>query len=126
MNIPTELYYKDSHEYCKVEGDFAYIGVTDYAQEQLGDITYIEFPKVGAKFSKNDSFGTVEAVKAASDVYMPISGEVIEINNALEDAPETVNSDAYGKGWLIKIKITDKSQLETLLRADAYKECCNH
>lgn len=126
MNIPAELYYKDSHEYCKVDGEFAYIGVTDFAQEQLGDITYIELPKVGTKFNKDQSFGTVEAVKAASDVYMPIGGEVVEINSALEDAPETVNSDAYGEGWLIKIKIADKAELDSLLRAEAYAGCCTH
>jgi glycine cleavage system H protein len=126
MNIPTELYYKDSHECCRVDGDFAYIGITDFAQEQLGDITYIELPKIGAKFAKNDSFGTVEAVKAASDVYLPIGGEIVEINTTLEDAPETVNSDCYGEGWLVKIKMSNKAELDSLLRAEAYADCCHH
>lgn len=121
MNIPAELFFTKDHEYCRVDGDIVTIGISDYAQEQLGDITYIELPEVGDSLSKGETFATVEAVKAASDTYMPISGEIVEINEELEDAPELVNQDCYAAGWIVKIKISDKSELETLMNADAYK-----
>lgn len=121
MNIPADLLFTKDHEYCKVDGDIVTIGISDYAQEQLGDITYIELPEVGDTLAKGESFGTVEAVKAASDTYMPISGEVVEINEELEDAPELVNSDCYGQGWILKIKISDKSELDAMMNAEAYK-----
>ena len=121
MNIPAELFFTKDHEYCRVDGDIVTIGISDYAQEQLGDITYIELPEVGDSLSKGETFATVEAVKAASDTYMPVSGEIVEINEELEDAPELVNQDCYAAGWIIKIKISDKSELETLMNADAYK-----
>ena len=121
MNIPAELFFTKDHEYCRVDGDIVTIGISDYAQEQLGDITYIELPEVGDSLSKGETFATVEAVKAASDTYMPISGEVVEINEELEDAPELVNQDCYSAGWIVKIKISDKSELEALMNADTYK-----
>ncbi|MBN2789304.1 MAG: glycine cleavage system protein GcvH [Candidatus Delongbacteria bacterium] len=122
MNFPQGLLYTEDHEYCKVEGDVAVIGVTEYAQEQLGDITYVELPAVGDTFSKGDSIGVIEAVKAASDIYSPVSGEIVEINENLEDSPELVNSDCYEGGWIVKIKLSDTSELEGLLKADAYEE----
>lgn len=121
MNIPEGYFFTKDHEFCKVEDDTAIIGLSDYAQQQLGDITYVEMPEVGDTFDKGDSFGTVEAVKAASDVFMPISGEVIEINEDLEDSPEMMNEDCYEKGWIIKIKIADKAELEDLMNTEAYK-----
>jgi glycine cleavage system H protein len=102
---PDSLKYAKSHEWLKVEGDTATVGITDYAQHALGDIVFVELPDVGASFGAGDSFGVVESVKAASDVYLPVGGEVVEINQALLDAPETVNSDPYGGGWLVKIKL---------------------
>lgn len=122
MNIPQELLYTEDHEYCKVDGDIVTIGVSDYAQEQLGDITYVELPEVGDEFGKGDSIGVIEAVKAASDIYSPVSGEIVEINEALEDSPEVVNSDCYGEGWIVKMKLSDPSELESLMKADVYKE----
>lgn len=121
MNIPAELKYTKDHEWIRVEGDVATVGVTDYAQGELGDIVYIEIETEGDTLEKEDVFGTVEAVKTVSDLFMPVSGEVIEVNASLADAPETVNSDAYGNGWMIKIRISDASQLDELLSADDYK-----
>lgn len=120
MNFPQELLYTEDHEYCKVDGDVVTIGVTEYAQEQLGDITYVELPEVGDSFSKGDSLGVIEAVKAASDIYSPVSGEVVEINENLEDNPELVNSECYEGGWVIKIKLSDPSELDGLMKADVY------
>ncbi|PID26887.1 MAG: glycine cleavage system protein H [Candidatus Cloacimonadota bacterium] len=120
--VKDDLLYSEEHEYLKVDGDIATVGVTFYAQDQLGDITYVELPEVGDSFDKGETFGTIEAVKAASDLFMPISGEIIEVNEELEDTPETVNKDCYGKGWLVKIKISDKSEVDSLLSADAYKK----
>ena len=121
MNFPQELLYTEDHEYCKIDGDIATIGVSEYAQEQLGDITYVELPEIGDTFSKGDTLGVIEAVKAASDIYSPVSGEVVEINENLEDNPELVNSECYEGGWIIKIKISDPSELDRLMKADAYK-----
>ena len=121
MNFPQELLYTDDHEYCKVDGDVVTIGVTEYAQEQLGDITYVELPEIGDSFNKGDTLGVIEAVKAASDIFSPVSGEVVEINENLEDNPELVNSECYEGGWIMKIKLSDSSELDGLMKADAYK-----
>ncbi len=121
MNIPAELKYTKDHEWVRVEGDVAVVGVTDYAQGELGDIVYIEIETEGDNLNQEEVFGTVEAVKTVSDLFMPISGEIVEVNASLSDAPETVNTDPYGNGWMIKIKISDKSQLDELLSADDYK-----
>lgn len=121
MNVPAELKYTKEHEWIRVEGDEAVIGITDYAQSQLGDIVFVECETVGDELGAGDTFGTIEAVKTVSDLYLPVEGEVLEFNTALEDEPELVNKDAYGKGWIIRAKISDKSELEGLLSADAYK-----
>ena len=122
MNIPQELKYTRDHEWIRVEGDTVTIGITDFAQNELGDIVYVEVETVDETLDKEEVFGTVEAVKTVSDLYLPISGEIIEFNESLEDEPEKVNSDPYGEGWMIKVKFSDESQLEELLSADAYKE----
>ncbi len=122
MNIPDSLKYTKDHEWIKVEGDEALIGITDYAQNELGDIVFIEVETEGETLDKEETFGTIEAVKTVSDLFMPIGGEVLEFNEALEQSPEIVNSDPYGDGWIIKIKITDQSELDKLLDAVAYKE----
>ena len=122
MNIPAELKYTKDHEWVSVEGDIATVGVTHFAQSELGDIVYVDVDTVGDVVEKDEVFGSVEAVKTVSDLFMPISGEVSEFNNALEDEPEKVNKDPYGEGWMIKIKISDPSQIEDLLSASDYKE----
>jgi len=122
MNIPSNLKYTKDHEWIRVEGAFAFIGVTDFAQGELGDIVYLEIETVGETLSKEAVFGTIEAVKTVSDLFMPVSGEILEMNGALNDAAELVNSDPYEKGWLIKIKMTDAAELDELLSADQYKE----
>ena len=122
MNIPENLKYSKEHEWIAVEGDIVTIGITDYAQGELGDVVFVELPGVGDTFEMQDAFGTIEAVKAVSDLYCPVNGEVIEINESLEDAPETVNKDPYGEGWMIKMKVEDAAQLGDLLNAGAYKE----
>jgi glycine cleavage system H protein len=122
MNIPQELKYTKDHEWIKIDGDIATIGITAFAQNELGDIVYVDVDTLDDTLDIEEVFGSVEAVKTVSDLFMPISGEVIEFNEGLEDAPETVNSDPYGDGWMIKVKISDASQLETLLDAQAYKE----
>jgi len=121
MNIPVELKYTKEHEWIRVEGDEAYVGITDYAQSQLGDIVFVEVETEGDSLEAGDSFGSIEAVKTVSDLYMPVSGEVLEFNAELESQPDLVNKDPYGKGWIIKIKIEDDVQLDGLLGADAYK-----
>ncbi len=122
-NIPSELRYVDSHEWIQVEADgVVTIGVTDHAQELLGDVVFVELPEVGATLSAGDEVGVVESVKAASDIYAPVSGEVVAINEALEDAPETVNSEPYTDGWFFKIKLSDDSELASLLNAEGYAE----
>ena len=120
-NIPADLKYTKDHEWIKVEGDKATIGITHFAQSELGDIVYVDIDTVGDELSKEDVFGSVEAVKTVSDLFMPVSGEVLEFNEALEDSPETVNSDPYNAGWIIKISITNLDDLNDLLSPEAYK-----
>lgn len=123
MSYPEELKYTKEHEWLRDNGDgTATIGITDFAQSELGDIVFVELEEAGETYDQDDVFGTIEAVKTVSDLYMPVSGEVIELNETLADDPETVNEDPYGKGWLIKIKLSDTSELEALLSADAYQE----
>lgn len=122
MNIPADLKYTKDHEWVKIEGDKAIIGITHFAQSELGDIVYVDIDTIGENLNKEEVFGSVEAVKTVSDLFMPISGEVLEFNEALEETPETVNSDPYEKGWIIKASIKDASELENLLSADAYKK----
>ncbi|HAU13210.1 MAG: glycine cleavage system protein H [Pseudomonadales bacterium] len=119
--IPTELRYLSSHEWVRVEDGVATVGITAHAQEAMGDLVYVETPEVGTTLAAGDEAGVVESVKAASDIYTPVSGEVIEINDALEDAPETVNSDPYGAGWMFKIQVADEAELENTLTADEYQ-----
>lgn len=121
MNVPAELKYTKEHEWIRVEGDEAVIGITDYAQSQLGDIVFVECETVGDNLEAGDTFGTVEAVKTVSDLYMPVGGEVLEFNEELEGEPELVNKDPYGKGWIIRVKLGDKAEIDGLLTADAYK-----
>lgn len=123
-DIPGDLYYTEEHEYLKSSGDegvFA-VGVTDYAQGELGDVVFVELPEVGAQFGKMDVFGTIEAVKAVSDLYCPLEGEVVAVNEALDDDPSLVNSDPYGEGWMIRLKLVDPSEVSSLLSSDAYSE----
>lgn len=122
MNIPSDLLYSNDHEWVKLDEDIATIGITDFAQQELGDIVYIEIETVGDNLQKEQVFGTVEAVKTVSDLFMPISGEVLEFNTALEDTPETINNKPYDSGWIIKIKIDNPSQLKHLLSAEQYKQ----
>ena len=121
MNFPAELKYTKDHEWIKVDGDIATIGITDFAQKELGDIVYVDIATIGETLDAEVVFGTVEAVKTVSDLFMPVAGEVLELNSEIEAQPELVNSDPYGKGWMIKVKISDASQLAGLLSADAYK-----
>jgi len=125
MNIPDSLKYTKDHEWLKIEGDEAYIGITDFAQGELGDIVFVEIETEGEQLAKEEVFGTIEAVKTVSDLYMPVSGEVLEVNSKLEDTPEIINQDPYGDGWLIKIKIENASEVDALLDAAAYKEQVN-
>ena len=122
MNIPSELKYTKDHEWIKVDGDTATIGITDFAQSELGDIVYVDVDTLVDTVEKNDVFGSVEAVKTVSDLFMPLTGEVIEFNEALEDEPELVNKDPYGNGWMIKVTIEDASQIDDLLDAQAYQD----
>jgi glycine cleavage system H protein len=121
MNFPSELKYTKDHEWLKVEGNEATIGITDFAQRELGDIVYIDINTVGEEVSKDDVFGTVEAVKTVSDLFMPVTATVLSVNDALNNAPELVNSDPYGEGWMVKVTLTDVSSVDDLLDADAYK-----
>ena len=122
MEFPDNLKYTKEHEWLKVEGDVAVVGITDYAQDELGDIVFIELPKAGDELTHMQPFGTIEAVKAVSDIYSPLTGQVVEVNASLEDEPMAINSDPYGDGWIIKIKFNDKSEFDNLLDANAYKE----
>jgi len=122
MNIPSELKYTKDHEWVKIEGDTAIIGITDFAQGELGDIVYVEVDSLDESVEKEKVFGTVEAVKTVSDLFSPLSGEVTEFNEALEDTPELVNSDPYGEGWMIKMTVADIGQIDDLLSAEEYKE----
>ena len=121
MNIPIDLKYTKDHEWVKIDGDTATVGITDFAQGELGDIVYVDVDTLDETVDKDDVFGSVEAVKTVSDLFMPLSGEVVEFNEGLEDDPEIVNKDPYDKGWIIKISITDQSQIEDLLDAQAYQ-----
>ncbi|MEQ3498947.1 glycine cleavage system protein GcvH [Tenacibaculum sp. SSH1-16] len=122
MNIPSELKYTKDHEWVKVENSVATIGITDFAQGELGDIVYVDVDTLDEELDAEEVFGSVEAVKTVSDLFMPLSGEVVEFNEALEDEPELVNSDPYGNGWMIKVKLSDDSQVADLLSAEAYQE----
>jgi glycine cleavage system H protein len=122
MNIPSELKYTKDHEWVSIEGDVATVGITDFAQGELGDIVYVEVETLDETLEQDEVFGTVEAVKTVSDLFLPLHGEIIAFNEALEDEPEKVNSDPYGEGWMIKIKVSDPSQFETLLSDADYKD----
>ena len=121
MNIPQDLVYSKEHEWCRVEGDTAVIGITDFAQSELGDIVFLELPETGDTTAAGDEFGTIEAVKAVAELFAPVSGEVIEVNAGVIDAPETVNEDPYGNGWMIKVNLSDTSELDNLMDAAAYE-----
>lgn len=125
MNFPTNVKYTNEHEWIRLEGDEAYVGITDYAQEQLGDIVFVDVTTEGETLEKGEVFGTIEVVKTVSDLFLPIGGEVLEINPELEEHPELVNKDPYGDGWLIKIKPTDTTGMDELLDAEAYKQIIN-
>jgi len=122
MNVPGDLKYTKDHEWIKIDGDIATVGITDFAQGELGDIVYVDIETVDESIDRDEVFGSVEAVKTVSDLFMPLSGEVTELNELLEDAPEKVNTDPYGEGWMIKIKLSDNSEIENLLDAEGYKE----
>lgn len=122
MNIPAELKYTKDHEWVKIEGDTATVGITDFAQKELGDIVYVEVETLDQTLGKDEVFGTVEAVKTVSDLFLPLSGEIIAFNDSLEATPEKVNSDPYGDGWMVKVKIADTAEVDGLLSSDQYKE----
>jgi glycine cleavage system H protein len=122
MNIPSDLLYTKDHEWLRVEGEFGYIGITDFAQSELGDIVFVEIETKGETLAKEEVFGTIEAVKTVSDMFMPVSGEILEVNPALEESPDVVNKDPYGKGWMVKIKINNPDETKMLLDAEKYKE----
>lgn len=125
MNIPQDLKYTKDHEWIRMDGDIAYVGITDYAQQQLGDIVYVDIQTVGETLDENEAFGTIEVVKTISDLFLPVAGEVLEVNVAIEENPELVNKEPYGEGWLIKLKPTKKEDIDNLLDADAYKALIN-
>ena len=125
MNFPQNLKYTNEHEWIRVEGDIAYVGITDYAQEQLGDIVFVDIPTVGETLEAGETFGTIEVVKTISDLFLPVEGEVLEQNEALEENPELVNKDPYGEGWLTKMKPVELKDVENLLDAEAYKAVVN-
>lgn len=122
MNIPAELKYTKDHEWIKIEGNIATVGITDFAQSELGDIVYVDITTIGQEVAQHEVFGTVEAVKTVSDLFMPITGKVKEMNTALDTSPEKVNEDAYGEGWMVKVEMTNPAEADGLLSADAYKE----
>ena len=122
MNFPQNINYTKDHEWIRVEGEFGWIGITDYAQSELGDIVFVELPKAGTKIEQGKSFGTIEAVKAVSDLYAPVNGEVVELNKEVQDSPEVVNKEPYERGWMLKIKIENPAQLNGLLDAESYKK----
>tara|TARA_A100001388_G_C28609066_1_gene421927 strand:+ start:123 stop:506 length:384 start_codon:yes stop_codon:yes gene_type:complete len=124
MALPQELFYTKSHEWISFENGIATIGITDFAQHQLSDLTFVELPDSGQTVSSGDEVAVVESVKAAADVYAPISGDIVEVNNALEDDPEIVNRDAFGEGWIFKINVINESELDELMDADSYQEIC--
>lgn len=125
MNIPQNLKYTSEHEWIRLEGDIAYVGITDYAQEQLGDIVFVDIPTVGETLGAGDTFGTIEVVKTVSDLFLPVAGEVLEQNEALEECPELVNKDPYGEGWLVKIRPADTAEADGLLDAEGYGKLIN-
>lgn len=125
MNFPTNVKYTNEHEWVRLEGEEAYVGITDYAQDQLGDIVFVDITTEGETLDKGEVFGTIEVVKTVSDLFLPIGGEVLEVNPELEEHPELVNQDPYGKGWLVKIKPADPSEMNGLLDAEAYKQLIN-
>lgn len=125
MKFPKELKYSSEHEWIRKDGDIVYVGITDYAQDQLGDIVFVDIPSVGETLEANEVFGTIEVVKTVSDLFLPISGEILEQNEAIEDNPELVNEDPYGEGWLIKVKPTNEADFDDLLDAEAYKKIIN-
>jgi glycine cleavage system H protein len=120
MNVPAELKYTKDHEWIRIEGNFAYIGVTDFAQGELGDIVFVEIETIGETLKKEEVFGTIEAVKTVSDLFMPVSGEILEVNPLLEESPDVVNKDPYGRGWMVKIQFSDPSEADDLLSAVKY------
>ncbi len=122
MNIPDDLHYTKDHEWVQLKGDTATIGITDFAQGELGDIIFVEFPAVGDSFSQGDAFGTVEAVKTVADLFIPVSGEIIAVNTDLEEAPEKVNNDPYGEGWMVKVRLSNPGEGGELLDAAAYRD----
>ncbi|MEG0807602.1 MAG: glycine cleavage system protein GcvH [Alistipes sp.] len=122
MNVPTNLKYSADHEWCSIEGEVATIGITDFAQSQLGDIVFVDVPTVGESVAAGEVFGTIEAVKTVSDAFMPLSGEILEFNEAVDADPAIVNKDAYGEGWLIKVKLSAPAEIETLLAAADYQK----
>ncbi|MCM3900505.1 MAG: glycine cleavage system protein GcvH [Pyrinomonadaceae bacterium] len=121
-NVPEDLHYSKDHEWVRVESDVAVVGITDYAQNSLGDVVYVELPKVGEEFAVNESFGSVESVKAVSEVFSPVSGKVAEVNDALNDEPEKVNGDPYGEGWMIKVRMSSPGEVDSLLTAAEYED----
>ncbi len=125
MNFPQNVKYTKEHEWIRLEGDVAYVGITDYAQEQLGDIVFVDIPTVGEELAADEVFGTIEVVKTISDLFLPIAGEILDQNEALEDNPELVNKDPYGEGWLIKLKPADVADMDNLLDAEAYRAVVN-
>ena len=122
MNFPADLKYTKDHEWIRVEGAFAFIGITDFAQHELGDIVYVEIDTVGDTLAQEETFGTIEAVKTVSDMFMPVGGEILEINPGLDSKPEMVNQDPYGEGWMVKIKMTNPAEVNDLMTADEYKK----
>ena len=126
MNFPSELRYTKEHEWVKLEGDIATVGITDFAQSELGDIVYVEIETVGQTLAKDEIFGSVEAVKTVSDLFLPIAGEVLEVNTALNDQPELVNSDPFGAGWMIKMKVSNITDIESLMEVDTYQAHTGH
>ena len=122
MNVPSELKYTSDHEWIKIDGDTATIGITDYAQGELGDVVFVELPGVGESFGQGDVAATIEAVKTVADVFLPLTGSIEAVNDALDDASELINQDPYGEGWILKLKIEDSSELDGLMTADAYKD----
>jgi len=124
MAIPKDLFYAKTHEWVSLDEGIATVGITDFAQSQLSDLTFVELPEMGSEFKAGDEVAVVESVKAAADIYAPVAGEVIEINSELEDAPELINKDAFGAGWLFKLKMADESDVDNMLDADSYEELC--
>ncbi|MCF0166181.1 MAG: glycine cleavage system protein GcvH [Bacteroidales bacterium] len=124
MNTPDNLKYTKDHEWVRIEGELAVVGITDFAQSELGDIVFVDIPTEGENLAKEEKFGDIEAVKTVAEAYMPLSGEVVELNAALEGAPELVNKDPYGEGWMIKVKYSDASEIDTLLDSAAYQAIC--